>query len=611
MPTPEELQQRRLAREISARRQAEALLEQKSLELFIEAQERQQALAKLRESEERYRMIVEMSPDAILVAVDGVLEFANGAARRTLGEHTGEILVGQSLERLNLLGDVARAVRRPGERIETVALRLDGSTVEVAISCVPLAFDGKQATQVVLRDISDRKQLERLLAYQATHDPLTGVRNRSALLDELENALAHAARHRMPVWVAFLDLDHFKQINDRFGHRAGDRLLETITERLQKLLRKDDIIGRYGGDEFILVMRGGPGKTLTPALLERVMSVVSEPVDVDGYSLSVTCSLGIASFPDDGDSVRALLERADAAMYRAKETGRNLYQLYNAEIHAQIMERMTIEGALAHALERDQLFLLYQPQIDLGSGRIVGVEALLRWRHPELGVLSPERFLQFAEQSALIKRIGAWVLSQACARCARWRAAGLAELQIAVNLSVRQLNGVELVELVDTALRSTELPPACLELELTETTVMSDVALAMATLDGLHRLGVQIAVDDFGTGYSSFAYLTRLPLDCLKIDRQFVSKLDSPEGAVVTRALIQLAHSLGLRVVAEGVETPSQMHLLRAQGCDQIQGWLHSRAMSPQEFEALLRDYDGAGWIAEMMAKSGTEPLRA
>ncbi len=610
MPTPEELQQRRLEREVSARRQAEALLEQKSLELFIEAQERQQALARLRESEERYRMIVEMSPDAILVVADDRIEFANGAAGRMLGEQPGESLVGRSLAQFSLLEDVARAARHPGQSIETTGLRLDGSRTEVALSCVPLVFDGKQATQVVLRDISDRKRLERQLAYQATHDPLTGASNRSALLEELDHTLGHAARHRMPVWVAFLDLDHFKQINDRFGHRAGDILLETITARLRKLLRKDDMIGRYGGDEFILVLRGGPGNVLTPALLERVMAVVGEPVEVDGYALSVTCSLGIASFPEDGDSVRVLLERADAAMYRAKETGRNLYQLYNEEIHAQIVERMTIESALAHALEREQLFLLYQPQIDARSGQIVGAEALLRWRHPELGVLSPERFLHFAEQSPLIRRIGAWVLAQACLRCAAWHAAGHTQLHIAVNLSVRQLNGMELLELVDDALDSSGLPPASLELELTETAVMSNVGLAMDTLQELHRRGVQIAVDDFGTGYSSFAYLTRLPLHCMKIDRQFVSELDRPEGAVVTRTLIQLAHSLGLRVVAEGVETASQLQQLRRQGCDQIQGWLHSRAISPQEFDRLLSEYNARAWMAAMSTDTSSQPAR-
>lgn len=599
MPTPEELQQRRLEREISARKQAEALLEQKSLELFIEAQERQQALSQLRESEERYRVIVEMSPDAIVVQQEGLLAFANGAACRMLAGQEARPLVGSSLEQFNLLADAARAARHPGQPVETVALKADGSTVEVALSCVPIVYGGKPAQQVVLRDISDRKRLERQLAYQATHDPLTGVANRSALLEQLDDTLAYARRHGIPVWVGFLDLDHFKQVNDRFGHRAGDRLLETITTRLRTLLRQDDIIGRYGGDEFILVMRGGADDMLSPTLLDRVMAAVCQPVDVEGYSLGVTCSLGIASYPEDADSAQALLERADAAMYRAKESGRNVCQLYNDEIHARIVERVKIESALAQAIERDEFFVLYQPQIDALDGTVVGAEALLRWRHPELGVLTPDRFLQFAEQSALINRIGAWVLAEACSTCAAWHAAGYQPLRIAVNLSVRQLNGIELIQLVDDALKTTGLPAYSLELELTESMVMSDTALALDTLGALHRRGVHVAIDDFGTGYSNFAYLNRLPLNCLKIDKQFVAEIEKPGGAIVTRALIQLAHSLGLSVVAEGVETTAQLRVLREQRCDHIQGWLHSKAMSAQEFLGMLRNYDPEKWMAQ------------
>ncbi len=604
MATPEELQQRRLAREISARKQAEALLEQKSLALYIEAQERHETLARLRESEERYRVIVEMSPDAILVEQEGLLAFANGAARRMLGGQVEKTLVGLGLEQFDLLADVGRAARHYGQPLETVALKTDGSTAEVALSCVSIIFGGKPARQIVLRDIAERKRLERQLAYQASHDPLTGMANRTALLEQLDDTLAYAERHGTPVWVGFLDLDHFKQVNDRFGHRAGDRLLETITSRLQSLLRKDDIIGRYGGDEFILVMRGGTGDTLSPTLLDRVMAVARQPVDVDGYALAVTCSLGIASYPEDGTDAQSLLERADAAMYRAKENGRNLYQLYNSDIHAYILERVKIESALAQAIERDEFFVLYQPQVDALNGTIVGAEALLRWRHPELGILTPDRFLQFAEQSALINHIGAWVLSQACSSCANWHASGYTSLRIAVNLSVRQLNGIELIQLVDDALKSTGLPADCLVLELTESMVMSDVTLALDTLGALNERGVHLAIDDFGTGYSNFAYLNRLPLSCLKIDKQFVAEIDKPGGAIVTQALIQLAHNLGLCVVAEGVEMAGQLRALREQRCDQIQGWLHSKAMSAEEFLGMLRHYDPASWTTSFATRS-------
>ena len=338
MPTPEALLQRRLAREISARQQAESLLEQKSLELYIEAQERQAALQKLQESEERYRMIVELSPDAIMVQMDGQLAFANPAARRMFAENSQRQLIGLTLDDLGLESDMARATEDPGERIETVATRLDGSRFEIALRCLPMSYDGKAAMQVVARDISDRKRLEKELAHHAAHDALTGVSNRRSLLASLSETLAFARRHDMPFWVVFIDLDHFKQINDQFGHHAGDRLLETITSRLRKLLRKDDIIGRYGGDEFVLLLRGGPEATLATPILERIMQVVCEPVDFNGHKLEVTCSLGVTAYPQDGDREDLLIERADAAMYIAKTSGRNLYQLYNAGIQQQHKE---------------------------------------------------------------------------------------------------------------------------------------------------------------------------------------------------------------------------------------------------------------------------------
>jgi len=332
MPTPEALYQRRLVREISARQQAETLLEQKSLELYIEAQERQATLQKLQESEERYRLIVELSPDAIMVQMDGRLAFANTAARRMFAEHSHRPLIGLTLNDLGLASDVARATEDPSERIETIATRIDGSRFEIALRCLPMSYDGKAAMQVVARDISDRKRLEKELVHQAAHDSLTGASNRRSLIASLSETLAFARRHGMPFWVVFIDLDHFKQINDRFGHRGGDRLLEAITARLRQLLRQDDIIGRYGGDEFVLLLRGGPEARLSTSLLERIMQVVCEPVDFEGHTLEVTCSLGVTAYPEDGDSEDLLIERADAAMYAAKSSGRNLYQRYNADV---------------------------------------------------------------------------------------------------------------------------------------------------------------------------------------------------------------------------------------------------------------------------------------
>ena len=460
MATPEELLQRRLAREISARQQAETLLEQKSLELYIEAQERQAALFQLQESEERYRQIVELSPDAIIVELDGALVFANTAAQRMFAENDCRQLVGRTLNDLGLQADVTHATAHPSERIETLAMRLDGSRFDIALRCMPMLHQGKNAMQITARDISDRKRLEKELEHQAAHDSLTGVSNRRALIASLAETLALARRHNLRFWVVFIDLDHFKQINDRFGHRAGDRLLETITARLRNLLRADDIIGRYGGDEFVLLLRGGPDSRLATPLLDRIMQVVCEPIEFDGHSLQVTCSLGITAYPDDGDTEDILLERADAAMYLAKQSGRNLYQLYNADIHLLATERNLIRTGLLEAVQNGELFLLYQPQIDLASGTVVGVEALLRWQHPQLGMLKPARFMSIAQESRLIDQIGAWVIQTACQQGAAFARLGLGELSISVNLSAKELHAPGIIETVRQALAESGLPPS-------------------------------------------------------------------------------------------------------------------------------------------------------
>lgn len=603
MSMPDDLYARRLAREISAREQAEALLEQKSLELFRQAEARQRTLDQLSESEERYRLIVELSPDAILIEIDGKIVFANSAARGMFRESEDQSLLGRSLASLirRAPSDTTALLlaTHPEMETEEVALRLDGSAFDVSVHRVSLIYQGLPAIQMLARDISNRKKLEYQLAYQATHDSLTGTINRSSLLDHLSDAVAYARRNALAVWVAFIDLDRFKFINDRYGHRIGDQVLAGISKRLHAVLRSNDVLGRYGGDEFIVVLRGGPEAEMRSEALERIMQAVAEPIKIDGHMMRVNCSVGVAVFPQDGDTPQQLLELADAAMYRVKQSGRNGCQFFNQEIHEQLQERTRIQVELTGALQRGEFFLQYQPQIDLLSGTVIGAEALLRWQHPQLGLLTPERFVYLAEESMLINEIGAWVLNQATAQCAVWRKTGLGDLRIAVNLSAQQLNGPPLIGLVKQALSHSGLPAHCLELELTETLMMSNIELTLETLQTLHAMGVQVAIDDFGTGYSSFAYLRRLPIACLKIDRQFINDLIEPgarDTGIITHTLIELAHNLHLRVIAEGVETEEQLQLLQAQGCDEIQGFYFSGALAPDDFETLVRSHDPQRW---------------
>ncbi len=609
MATPEEILQRRLVREISARQQAETLLEEKSLALYIEAQERQETLHKLQESEERYRQIVEMSPDAILVELNGLLTFANTAARRMFAETGKQQLTGLTLNHLGLQADATRATEDPNERIETIATRLDGTRFEIALRCMPMVYDGKPAMQVVARDISDRKRLEQELAHHASHDSLTGTNNRRSLFASLSETLAFARRHSLQFWVVFIDLDHFKQINDRFGHHAGDRLLETIAARLRHFLRQDDIIGRYGGDEFVLLLRGGPDSRLATPLLDRIMQIVCEPVEFDGHALQVTCSLGVTAYPEDGDAEEVLIERADAAMYLAKKSGRNLYQLYNEDIQRHATERALIQNGLVEAVESEQLFLLYQPQIDMRTGVVVGVEALLRWRHPTLGMLKPERFMPIAQETRLIDQIGAWVIQTACRQCAEFVRQGLGELSVSVNLSAKELHAPQVIATVQQSLAESGIPAAALQLELTESMIMDNVVRSVDTLNALHELGVKLAIDNFGTGYSSLPQLHRLPISTLKIDRQFIVAIDSSDDYVVPttiQAMIKLAHSFGISALAQGVETTEQFSPLREQHCDLMQGWLHSPPMPADELVGFLRDYDPNSWLNSLLAQPAT-----
>ena len=438
-------------------------------------------------------------------------------------------------------------------------------------------------------EITERKLAEQRIQHIAHHDALTGLPNRVLLQDRLTQAVAYSNRSGHPLWVLLIDLDRFKFVNDTLGHKAGDELLKTIAARLQATVRESDTVARLSGDEFVAILSEYPEQSLSPDVVGRIMRALALPVDLDGKEVFVTCSIGVAVHEGIGAPAQHLIEHADIAMYSAKKLGRNCFQFYESSMNEEAQERLRIESALRNALEREEFVLHYQPQLDLASGRIVGVEALLRWQHPELGTVPPQRFIALAEETGLIVPIGAWVMRTACAQAKAWHDAGLAPLRMAVNLSPRQFAQPDLVASIAAVLEETGLPPAALELELTEGLFVDDVAQAVALLHELKALGVALSIDDFGTGYSSLSYLRTFPIDVLKIDRSFVGQIDADaDQAAIVVSIIALAHNLQLKVIAEGVETAGQLAFLRAHDCDQVQGYFFSRPLPAIELRQLL-----------------------
>jgi diguanylate cyclase (GGDEF)-like protein len=450
---------------------------------------------------------------------------------------------------------------------------------------------GKLDRELLLRSMQysiERKRYQEQLEYQANYDALTGLPNRNLLHDRLRQSV-YAQRFVRSIGVVFLDIDHFKFVNDSLGHNTGDKLLQKVAERLLESVRDGDTVARLGGDEFILILNDQTGQEVIYRAMQRIISNITEPVEIDGQELLVTASAGISLYPQDGPDVETLLKNADAAMYRAKEKGRNNFQFYTAEMNRQVNERLKMESSLRRALERNELELYYQPRIRVADGALVGCEALLRWQHPELGLTLPERFIGLAEETGLIIPIGEWVIRTACARARTWQNNGAAPVSVSVNLSMRQFRQEALSNAIDDALRVSGLDPRLLEMELTESLVMQDTEAAIRVLERLREIGVKLSVDDFGTGHSSLSYLTRLPISALKIDQSFVQAIkgtgESDEG-IVAQAIISLGHNLNLKVVGEGVETAVQFDFLKRHSCDEIQGYYFGRPMPAAEFES-------------------------
>jgi diguanylate cyclase (GGDEF)-like protein/PAS domain S-box-containing protein len=466
----------------------------------------------------------------------------------------------------------------------------DGSSIWVEIAGRAIDNDKPREGSIwIFTDVSEHKKAQESIEFIAYHDALTELPNRRLAQDRFHQAVAFSERVQSRIAVLCLDLDNFKTINDSLGHGIGDRLIQQVATRLLQCVRDTDTVCRQGGDEFIIVLSNIAEPDATAPILVKLMEGLLDPYDIDGHELNTTVSVGVAIYPDDGPDFDTLLKKADMAMYRAKDAGRNTYRFFDPQMNVDAVEQLRMRNGLRRALERHEFVLHYQPQINLASGELVGVEALIRWRHPELGMVPPARFIPVAEESGLIVVIGEWVLREACRQAALWHQAGLADLVIAVNLSALQFKRGDLEQSVVAALEESGIKPSLLELELTESILISNIESVLATVKRLKALGVKLSIDDFGTGYSSLSYLKRFEVDRLKIDQSFVRDLASnAEDAAIVHAIIRMAHSLGLTTIAEGVEDAAALARLRVFGCDLAQGYFFARPMPAEELMSYL-----------------------
>jgi diguanylate cyclase (GGDEF)-like protein/PAS domain S-box-containing protein len=579
----------------------DAYLLPKTLRSMLERAANAEALF---EEKERAQFTLNSIGDAVIsIDVGGHVTYLNAVAEAMTGWSLQEA-AGRPLEEVFQIADATsrESAQNPMRlailRDKTVALtsncvllRRDGTESAIEDSAAPIHDRQGHVTGAVMvfRDVSMTRALSVKMAHLAQHDSLTDLPNRMLLNDRLTQALALAHRHQKKLALLFLDLDRFKGINDSLGHAIGDRLLQAVAERLLSCVRSSDTVSRQGGDEFVILLAEVTQPADVAATAEKILLALSMPYRIDQQDLHLAASIGVVTYPNDGTEARTLLRHADLAMYRAKDSGRNTYRFFEPDMNGQTADRQSLESGLHRAIERHEFILHYQPMMRLDSAELTGVEALVRWRHPQRGLVLPAQFVPIAEESGFIAAIDRWVLHEACRQTREWRAAGLPPVRIAINISTVELRGKDFVGIVGGILEEHGLVPRDLELELTETFLMRDSNSTAAVLQSLSRLGVRIALDDFGTGYSSLSHLKRFPIDTLKIDRSFVHNLatDADDASIIS-AVIGMGKALQIRVVAEGVETPEQLAFLRKQGCPEGQGYYFSPPVSASEFTLLL-----------------------
>jgi len=555
----------------------------------------EQVLENLQSTKDELQAVFD-SAGAGIIVVNSRFEVVayNSFCQQAFFDGQGSVL-GRNLRSLICADDEQQCIV---EQILAVRRRVEQTNFRCAdrhyhVVGTPLKGEGDQIDRIVLlyTDISERRAAAQEIERLAFFDCLTGLANRVLLKDRLSQMLSRAGRRSEQVAVLFIDLDRFKEVNDSLGHSSGDIMLQLIGERLCGTLRDSDTVGRLGGDEFVVLLEGVKARAGVVEVADKILHVLAQPVVLDQREVFTGGSIGIAVFPQDGRDVDTLFKNADTAMYYAKEQGRNTFSFYSADMHTVALELLTLSGYLRHAIDRDEFSLVYQPQVSLATGQVVGVEVLLRWQHPVLGEVPPEQFIPLAEDAGLILAIGVWVLNTACRQAMQWISQGLPAMRIAVNLSAKQFRDPELAHSVAQALQASGLPGHLLELELTEGMLIENLATTRSTLHALKAMGVGLAIDDFGTGYSSLSYLRHFPVDRLKIDKSFVHEINEQcgETTVIVEAIIALAHSLKLIVIAEGVESRGQIAFLKRHRCDELQGYYVSRPLVPASFEQLMR----------------------